>query len=112
MKNEDSPQKRHRPALPVAFTLVEVATAMQWEVKTLKKMLQRAGIATIGTGRAARLDLADVEALKAKARTWDPNFTPPSPTMTIPVSTSSRSIAAALRRSEAIRLAKMKARKD
>ena len=51
-----------------ALSLNEAADEMGWSRRTLTRALKRHGIATIGTGRRARLDQSDLEALKAKER--------------------------------------------
>ena len=50
------------------LTLSEAADCMGWSRRTLTRALERHGIPTIGIGRRARLELADLENLKAKER--------------------------------------------
>ncbi len=53
------------------LTLRQAADRMAYkDLRTLKKALARAGICTIGTGRAARLAPEDIDLLIARARTW------------------------------------------
>ena len=54
--------------LSALLTLGQAADHLQWSVKTLKRRLLVHRIATIGTGRAARLEKSDLELLKAKER--------------------------------------------
>jgi len=53
---------------PRLFTLDQVAEQFQWSRRTVIRLLRQHGIATIGTGRRARLAAEDIEALKAKER--------------------------------------------
>jgi len=58
------------------LTLSEAASQMGWSRRTLVRSLARHGIPTIGTGRRARLELKDLEMLKAKERSGV-SLTPP-----------------------------------
>lgn len=51
-----------------ALSLNEAAVLLGWSRRTLVRSLARHGIPTIGTGRRARLELRDLETLKAKER--------------------------------------------
>jgi excisionase family DNA binding protein len=51
-----------------ALSLTEAAERLGWERRTLVRALKRHGIATIGTGRRARLETSDIDLLKAKER--------------------------------------------
>ena len=51
-----------------ALSLTEAADSMGWSRRTLTRALAQHGIATIGTGRRARLEASDLELLKAKER--------------------------------------------
>jgi hypothetical protein len=58
--------------------LTDAAAVLGWSRRTLIRALVRHGIPTIGSGRRARLDTADLETLKAKERTRS-NYTPQEP---------------------------------
>jgi excisionase family DNA binding protein len=59
-----------------ALSLTEAAERLGWSRRTLVRALERHGIPTIGTGRRARLDSADLETLKAKERTKSAPMSP------------------------------------
>ena len=51
-----------------ALSLADAAAHLGWSRRTLIRALVRYGIPTIGSGRRARLEMADLELLKAKER--------------------------------------------
>jgi hypothetical protein len=51
-----------------ALSLADAAAHLGWSRRTLIRALVRHGIPTIGSGRRARLEMADLELLKAKER--------------------------------------------
>lgn len=51
-----------------AMSLEEAAASLGWSRRTLKSLLIKHGIPTIGTGRRARLEAKDLELLKNKER--------------------------------------------
>src|SRR5262245_35482043 len=59
-----------------ALSLTEAAERLGWSRRTLTRALERHGIPTIGTHRRARLDLADLETLKAKERAKSASVSP------------------------------------
>jgi hypothetical protein len=62
------------------LTLGLAAEQMGWSRRTLTRALERHGMATIGTGRRARLEAADIEILKTKEReACSINSTPQEP---------------------------------
>jgi excisionase family DNA binding protein len=56
------------PLGPPLLTLKQAADHLQWSRRTLIRRLKQFGIPTIGTGRLARIELADLETLKRKER--------------------------------------------
>jgi excisionase family DNA binding protein len=57
---------------PQYLTLPEVAERLRWSVRTLKRLLRKHGIATIGTGRLARLTQADIDEFIRRMRPAQP----------------------------------------
>jgi hypothetical protein len=63
-----------------ALSLADAAARLGWSRRTLIRALVRHGIQTIGSGRRARLDMADLELLKAKEREIRYQIRAPEPT--------------------------------
>jgi hypothetical protein len=64
MPHANPPGRSNEPALYLA----DAAAHLGWSRRTLIRALVRHGIPTIGSGRRARLETADLELLKAKER--------------------------------------------
>ena len=70
----------HGSSAEPALSLADAAAYLGWSRRTLIRALVRHGIPTIGSGRRARLEAADLELLKAKERaTSGISFKPQEP---------------------------------
>jgi hypothetical protein len=58
----------HGRSTEPALSLADAAAHLGWSRRTLIRALVRHGIPTIGSGRRARLEMTDLELLKAKER--------------------------------------------